>query len=88
MTMKEATKMMIDIKEHIRFYGSVDDICNFLRDQGIEYGLRGAYKKRYLEIWSVKGETRMRISILSENTYYALCAVIKNDVYSQLKLEL
>lgn len=88
MTYKEAIKVMEDIKSIIRLWGNPIDQELFIADQGIEVGLRACYKRRYLEIWKVKGEVRMRINCLMENIYYSRCAIIKINYITQLKLNL
>lgn len=88
MTYNEAIKELEDIREIVRFYGDPENVKQFINDQGVECGMRSAYGKRFLEIWQVKGEVRMRIHMLYENTYYSLCAIISVSYYSQLKLEL
>lgn len=84
----EAWRKLHAIKEYCFKYGSVDEVVRFINDQGIECQMRGAWKRNKGEIWAVKGEVRMRIGTLYENTYYCMCAVIKLPIIEQLKLEL
>jgi hypothetical protein len=88
MTYNDAIKELEDIRDIVRMYGDPENAKSFILDQEVDVRLCGCYGRKLFEIWKVKGEVRMRINPLSENIYYAQCAVISVSIYSQLKLDL